>query len=235
MFVVLVRFLLSIWKWYPRLIKDKALAMKDGKPHLYGIEGYVGLAGQGKTMAVCKRLRDLRKKYGDEIEIATNFYYDDEDWRIESWEQLLKPREKCLIVVWDELPTLFNSRKFKSMPIGLIQHLTQLRKGNGILLLWTAQDWFMVDKYFRDISNWIYECRCWFGCFNVVSRFDRHDYKQLHESVGYQKRMRVKPLRTTFVQDDDLRNSYNSYQFLDSVRNTEYMDREEIAAIKGYR
>lgn len=235
MFGVLIRFILSAWKWYPQLIKDSIARKKDGKVHLYGIEGYVGLAGAGKTMAVCKRLRDLRAKYGEDIYIATNFFYDDEDFRIDNWTQLLEPRDKTLVVVWDELPTLFNSRAFKSMPIQLIQHLTQLRKGNGILLLYTAQQAFMVDKYFRDISNYIYDCKCWFGVFNIVSRYFAADYNEMKSERTQDKRMRIKPIRTTFVQTEDLRNSYNSYQFLDSVKSMEYMDRAELAAVNGDR
>ena len=46
----------------PYLIFKSAQDKKDKGIHLYGIYGYFGLPGKGKTMAMCKRLSDLRKK-----------------------------------------------------------------------------------------------------------------------------------------------------------------------------
>ena len=43
----------------------------DKKPHLYGIYGYFGLPGYGKTMAMSWELLELRKKYKDQIYIFT--------------------------------------------------------------------------------------------------------------------------------------------------------------------
>ena len=92
-----------------KFFKDKT---KKGI-HLYGIYGYYGLPGKGKTMAMCKRLRDMRNRYGDKIYIMTNFCYDDEDFPFNSWKDLLKDYDKPLLVAWDEVQNEFNSRDFK--------------------------------------------------------------------------------------------------------------------------
>jgi len=190
---------------------------KISAPHLYGLEGYVGLAGQGKTMAVCKRLMDIRKQYGDDVLIATNFGFENEDFPLTDWREILVPRDKCFVVVLDELPNLFNSRKYKDFPMELVMQLTQMRKGHGVLLLYTAQRFFLIEKTFRELSFAIHECRCWFGCFNVVSTYDPMDYNDLLSKSDVNQKMRIKPKRTTFVQTDELRNCYDSYQFLESA------------------
>lgn len=79
------------------------LSRARGKVHLFGIYGFFGLPGQGKTMCMCRQLSQMRKKYGDKIYIMTNFNYNDEDFQFKSWKDLLKEYDKPLIVAWDEV------------------------------------------------------------------------------------------------------------------------------------
>ena len=88
-FVILKLIILSPYL-IPKYIKDKA---KRGV-HLYGIYGYFGLPGKGKTMAMCKKLQDYRIKYGNQIYIMTNFHYKDQDFAFRSWKDLLKTYDK---------------------------------------------------------------------------------------------------------------------------------------------
>ena len=112
---VLLMFLFKLpYVWYLRckdMVKDR------GKVHLYGIYGYFGLPGRGKTMCMCHRLRELRRLYGDKIYIMTNFAYRDEDFAFHSWKQLLLDYDRPLVVAWDEVQNEFNSRDFKSFPL----------------------------------------------------------------------------------------------------------------------
>ena len=71
---------------------------------------------------------------------------------------LLKDYDKPLVVAWDEVQNEFNSRDFKDFPISLLTKLTQVRKGNGIQILYTSQRWHFVDKNFRSLS---------FGCYDL--------------------------------------------------------------------
>ena len=52
-----------------RFIRDR----KVKKPHLYGIYGYFGLWGQGKTISMVEELYSLRQKYNNDIYIFTTF------------------------------------------------------------------------------------------------------------------------------------------------------------------
>lgn len=217
----------------PYLIYRK---MKDKKNinivGLYGIYGYFGLAGKGKTMAMCHRLRELREEYGDSIYITTNFGYKDEDFPLTHWKDLLKPYDKNLVVAYDELPNEFSSRQYRDFPMSLFSILTQVRKGHGIQILYTAQRWHFVDKNFRSLSFGCYECNTKFGCYTVAKRYDPVDYDNLCSQSDYDRRRKIKPEKVVyFIQDESLRDSYNSFKMLESAKSKEYMSREEMANI----
>lgn len=207
-----------------RSIKDK----KERGIHLYGIYGFFGLPGKGKTMAMCNELKRLRALYGDNIYIMTNFCYNDEDFAFTGWKDLLKKYDKPLVVAWDEVQNEFNSRDFKSFPIALLTILTQVRKEYGIQILYTAQRWHFVDKNFRSLSFGCYECNTILGCFTVTRLYDPIDYDNLCSNSDYDKRRRIHPIKwDSFLQSEELRNCYDSYKMLETAKAKDYMDREE--------
>lgn len=217
---------------FPYLLFKRIKENKNKDVHIYGIYGFFGLPGKGKTMAMSKYLRDMRKRYGDKIYIMTNYCYDDQDFVFSSWKDLLKDYDKPLICAWDEVQNEFNSRDFKNFPISLLTLLTQVRKKNGIQLLYTAQRWHFVDKNFRSLSFGCYECKTFLGAYTYAKMYDPVDYDHLCSESDYEKRRKIKPLKyIDFVQTEDLRNCYDSYKMLETAKTKDYMDRTEIAKI----
>lgn len=213
----------------PYLIYQKLKDNKEQQLRLYGIYGFFGLPGKGKTMAMCEKLRELRSLYGNDIYIMTNFCYNDEDFQFTSWKDLLKEYDKPLVCAWDEVQNEFNSRDFKSFPIALLTLLTQVRKKNGIQILYTAQRWHFVDKNFRSLSFGCYECNTILGCFTITKMYDPVDYDSLCSNSDYEKRRKIRPIKVdSFIQGEVLRNCYDSYKMLQTAMTKEYMDREEI-------
>lgn len=216
----------------PYLLFRKIKDNKDKGIHLYGIYGYFGLPGKGKTMAMCNELKRLRKVYGDNIYIMTNFCYTDEDFSFIGWKDLIRDYDKPLVCAWDEVQNEFNSRDFKTFPITLLTLLTQVRKKNGIKILYTAQRWHFVDKNFRSLSFGCYECTTVLGSFTITRLYDPIDYDNLCSNSDYDKRRKIHPIKTeSFIQTDALRNSYDSYKMLETAKSKEYMDRTETAQI----
>ena len=214
---------------FPLLLKRYLKDQKGKGVHLYGIYGFFGLPGKGKTIAMSKKLRDYRKKYGNSIYIMTNYCYDDEDFAFTSWRDLLKDYDKPLVVAWDEVQNEFNSRDFKDFPIALLTKLTQVRKNNGIQILYTSQRWHCVDKNFRSLSFGCYECNTILGNLTVTRLFDPVDYDNRCSHSDYDKRRKIHPKITdSFLQTEDIRNCYDSYRMLESAKAKPYMDREEI-------
>jgi len=198
---------------------------KERKIHLYGIIGIVGLYGGGKTMTLSHTLDELRKKYGDKIYIATNYFYSGQDFPINSWEDLLPEYDRPVVFGYDEIQNEFNSRDYKNFPLSLMTLLTQNRKGNGKRILYTAQDFTTVDTNFRKLTKDVWVCKTLFGRLTSVKCYDRQDYIQLYETVSVDKKMKIHPFRKfKFVQTDAIRNSYDSFQMLDTARNKTYVE-----------
>lgn len=219
---------------FPYLLFMKIKEDKDKPVHLFGIYGFFGLPGKGKTMAMSKYLQDMRAKYGDKIYIMTNYFYVDQDFVFSSWKDLLKEYDKPLICAWDEVQNEFNSRDFKSFPIALLTLLTQVRKKNGIQILYTAQRWHFVDKNFRSLSFGCYECNTFMGRYTFAKMYDPVDYDNLCSQSDYEKRRRIRPQKVMdFLQTDLLRNCYDSYKMLESAKAKEYLSRDEIATISA--
>lgn len=214
----------------PYLIIRRIIENRNKGVHLFGIYGFFGLPGAGKTMCMSRQLDKLREQYGDSIYIMTNYFYHDQDFEFKHWKDLLKDYDKPLVVAWDEIQNEFNSRAFKDFPIALMTLLTQVRKGNGIQILYTAQRWHFVDKNFRSLTFGCYQCKTYFGCFTTETLYDPVDYDNLCNQSDYEKRRKIKSIKTdSFLQNDALRNSYDSYKMLESAKAKEYMDRTELA------
>lgn len=223
--------LLRFIYWKIRDLITKIKNRKDTKIHLYGIYGYFGLPGQGKTMSMSWELMNLRKKYGDKIYIFTNYGFKDEDKPFSDWKMLLETYDKPCVFAWDEVQNEFNSRDYKNFPVELLTLLTQNRKGNGKRIYYTAQRYTRVDKVFRELSFRVGDCRTLFGRYTRVKWFDTEDYEQLLSSYKVDDKMKIRCYKKdTFIQTDEIRDCYDSYQMLESAKSKEYQTQQEILA-----
>lgn len=228
---LLQRIYLGIYYIYRRIRYGK----ENDDLHLYGIYGFLGLPGQGKTMGLTYVLDKYRQKYGNDIYICSNYYYNDEDFHFSNWTQLLERRDKPLVVAWDEVQNEFNSRDFKNFPVQLLTVLTQNRKGNGIQILYTAQRYDRVDKVFRELTNYFFDCKTFFSRLTTCKGYDDESYRMLHDEVDINKRMKIhSSFKIKFIQTDRLRSLYDSYQMLESATSKQYMSREELAQVQSF-
>lgn len=221
------------WKSVDIYREVKRIINKQEKiPHLYGIYGYFGLPGAGKTMAMVWQLEKYRKKYGDKVYIMTNFHYKGQDFEFRTWRDLLREYDKPLICAWDEVQNEFNSRDFKNFPVELLTLLTQNRKGNGKQILYTAQRWNRVDKVFRELTHYAIECRTISGRLTRLKYYHWLDYENLQATPVIEKKIKIKPIKIeTFVQSDYLRNLYDSYKMLESAKSKDYINRFDRAKL----
>lgn len=223
-------------KLIPLLFKDffKKLTCKDRKVHLYGIHGYVGLYGQGKTIALTKYAYNLRKKYGNKIYIASNYFLSFQDFPINHWKQLLDTYDKPVVFLYDEIQNDFNSRLYRDFPMVLVYMLTQNRKGNGKQLCYSAQEFTAVDKNFRDLTMSVNVCRTYLGRLTTVHKFSKRDYDEYSNTVSSNKRFKCRSRRIwRFVQSDYIRGCYDSFKVLENARLRKYMNRDELAKINN--
>jgi len=152
---LLVNFLKFIYfSWYDLIKKIKSGDYK--RFNGYGVYMYVGLPGSGKTISVVEYLNSIKKKYGDEVNIYTNFCYKYETAPISNWRDLINFPGPAVFVL-DEVQLTFNSRSWKDFPPEMVTLLTQNRKMRKQIIT-TSQAFERVDKVFRELVNYVIEC-----------------------------------------------------------------------------
>lgn len=221
----------------PYLFKDffTYLFKKDRNLRLYGIHAYVGLYGQGKTIALTQYAYNLRKKYGDKIYIASNYYLSFQDFAIEHWQQLLDYYDKPVLFLYDEIQNDFNSRLYKDFPMVLVYMLTQNRKGNGKQICYSCQEFTAVDKNFRDLTMYVNVCHTYFGRLTTVHKFLKRDYDEYAACNSSDRRIKLRSRNIfRFVQSDFIRGCYDSFKTLENARLKKYMSRSELAKFNNF-
>lgn len=210
---------LIYWK-----IIDMFRFVKNRPPvHLYGIWLYCGLYGQGKTMALTEYLLRMRKKYGDKIYISTNYGFKDEDFPLNSWQELLTTYDRPVIFGYDEIQNEFNSRDYRNFPYELVTLLTQNRKGHGKQIVGTAQRYCRVDKCIRELCTHVIECRTFFGRWTSTKKYDVEDYEEYLNQIDVMKKKKIPKRKYVFIQTDNMRNAYDSFQMLETAKTKEYV------------
>lgn len=218
---------LIYWKTVDAIRRIKA--GKNNRVHLYGIKCFVGGVGMGKTMSLVRYLERVREKFGDKVLIATNFFYKHQDFAIDEWKVLLKTYDKPVVFAYDELQNEFNSRKYQTFPIPLMQLLTQNRKKNGKQIVYTAQDFETVDKNFRRLTTEVTQCRTFFGRLGLAQYYTYKNYQHLMSTVSIERQFKIRPKYIDlYVQSDYMRELYDSYQVLECAVSTEYLGIQEL-------
>lgn len=226
MFVFLIGLLNpKLWFYLLKDFKNR----KDQPLRLYGIKLVVGLYGGGKTMYMSKYLLDMRQKYGKRIWIATNYFLKGEDFHIDNWKDLRDLAKEAmeknipLLVGYDEVQNEFTSRSYRDFPPQLQMLLTQNRKGAGVQIIATAQRFDRVDKIWRELAHSIITVKTFFGRLTIARHYEYDDYIHINSSTSTNIKRKITSIKSEcFVQTDELRDSYNSYQFLKSALEKEY-------------
>lgn len=175
----------------------------------YGIHMYTGIYGSGKTIAMTERLEQIRKKTPT-IEIFTNYAYKHETAPLEHWTQLLVESDKPRIFAYDEIQNDFESRAYHKFPKELLPVLTQNRKGAGLQILCTAQNYERVDKLIRELCATVNVCSTWGGRLTSVRTYDGLTYQDWLNKTEENKLKLTKTLYR-FHQTDELRNLYDTF------------------------
>lgn len=197
------------------------LKRKKIKPYFYGIYGFLGIFGSGKTISIVQKLNSYRKFYGNNIYIFTNFNYKYQTSNISyNFNEFFKMYDKPCIFAVDEIQNYFNSSvrtnadfvKFNTI-------LTQVRKGNGKLIFWSAQNYEAVQKQIRLLTTDIHTCTTRANRLVFVNVYGRQAYEDRISRVRIDNIVKVRSSLSksySFVQSDYLRSCYNSFGILSS-------------------
>lgn len=144
---------------------------KDPFDDFYGMLGFAGYYGQGKSMAMSHtilRFQKLAEKHGKDLRIYTNYHFNGQDGQLTSLndiEDICDKKRKSnddsyVIFAIDELQNCLNSRNWNETKKleSLLPIFTMTRKLR-VMFLYTTPVASMSDKTIRISSRSIYLCK----------------------------------------------------------------------------
>ena len=218
--------LLDLIRW---LVYDLLYTIINGKVFKpYGLTCFVGRQGGGKTISMVEYLDRMKELYPDSI-VVTNFNYTKQDMPFTSWRQFTEVRNGLNGVIFaiDELQNEYNSNNWKDFPEDLLSVVTMQRK-QRIKIVATSQVFTRVVKQLREQCYEVVECKTFFGRWTKQKCYDADDYNYIIDNPTPERRFKTrKKWKYSFVQSNFIRNLFDSYSVVESIRQKEYIDRNE--------
>lgn len=181
----------------------------------FGLHMYVGRQGGGKTVSMVNRLNELHEQY-PKAKIYTNFKYRYADGRLKSLNDLMRLRNGTdgVIFAFDEIQNEFSSQRSKDFPEYLLSAITMQRK-QCVTILSTSQVFTRVSKPLREQCYEVIECRTFGGRWTRNRCYDGDDYNYMIDQTDPKKKYKTpRKYKRSFVQSDDLRNCYDTYEVI---------------------
>lgn len=208
---------------------------KDPFDNFFGMIGFAGYYGQGKSMALTdtiNRYLKLALKYNRTVKVYTNYYYNGQDSQLtclDDIEKLCDYKRKCdpdsyYIFAIDELQNALSSRNWNDTKKleNLLPIFTMTRKLK-VMFLYTTPVSSMSDKTVRISSRAIYLCKKINRFFFVRWRLSPIELE------GNLKEIKLSLLPTSYTfLDDTIKNSYDSYAFIETLQKQDYLKHTEL-------
>lgn len=203
------------------LPKRIAEDMFDKEPDFFKYQGLViftGRQGNGKTISMIEYARRMQKEY-PESKCLSNLNYKYQDFELNHWSKLIdfKNGKQGVIAILDETQNWFSSNQSKDFPPEMLEVITQNRK-NRRVVLGTAQNFYLLAKAIRSQATEVRRCTTLFGALTIV-----HRVEPVLDSDGNVKEWKHRGLYF-FVHSKELRNSYDTYHVIESLRKSGFKE-----------
>lgn len=211
-----------LFYWLFKDLKDKKKNPNRFKE--FGLTIFTGRQGGGKTTGMVEYLERLRIKYPNAL-IVTNFGYKNEHYSFNDWNDLFNIRNGDYGVIFaiDEIQNEFSAAHSKSFPEALLGEITQQRK-QKIKIVATSQVFTRVAKPLREQTYEVIECRTLFGRWTFMKCFDADEYNMMIDSNDINVKIKIpRKWRRNFIQDNALRDLFDSYAKVERIKRTEYI------------
>lgn len=210
------------WWW----IDCRTIEERSGRFKPFGFTIFVGRQGAGKTISMVRYLETMKQKYPDCL-IVTNFSCDFADFKMVSWRDFFEIRngDKGVIFAIDEIHSEYSSADWQDFPESLLSEISQQRK-QKIKIVATAQVFSRVAKPIREQAFSVVMCSTFLGRLTYNREYDAAEYSI--SDTPYRVKKRCKPIwRSWFVQSDELRQSYDTYEKIERLQKVEFIPRSE--------
>lgn len=212
------------WKLYDLLM----LIINGRKFNLYGLTIFCGRQGGGKTISMVEYLDRMKEKFPD-CKIVTNFNYIKQDMPFTDWRQFTEVRNGLdgVIFAIDELQNEYNSNSWQDFPEELLSTVTMQRK-QRIKIVATSQVFTRVVKQLREQCYEVVECKTILGRWTRQKCFDADDYNAIVDNLTDKRKFQTrKKWKYSFIQSNNIRSLFDSYAVVDSIKNKDYIKRNE--------
>lgn len=211
-------FFKNFFYYFPiRYLKDAF----DRDPEYFIHQGciiFTGRQGNGKTIAMVEQCYNWQHEY-PKSKVITNLNYAYESDQLDSWTKLIDYKNDIqgVICLIDEMQNWFSSNQSKNFPPEMLEVITQNRK-NRRVIMGTAQSFNRLAKPIREQATEVRRCWTLLGCVTFVQRVEPEldsngeVIKWKHRGFYY------------FVHTDLIRDSYDTYKVIESLRSSGFQD-----------
>lgn len=203
----------------PRRVSDD---MFNRDPEAFGYKGMIifeGRQGEGKSIAMCQFAMTMQEEY-PKAKCISNLAYKYEDDVLNNWRKLIdyENGKYGVIAILDETQNWFSSNQSKNFPPEMLEVITQNRK-NRRIILGTAQNFYLLAKAIRSQATEVRRCATLLGALTIVRK-----YYPVLDSDGNVKEWKYRGMYF-FVHDKKLRDSYDTYKVIKSLRKSGFQER----------
>lgn len=171
------------------------------------------MLGCGKTTSITYNLLKLRKKYGNNILIFTNYPTIVSDYVFKSYKDICHDFNKPVVVGWDEIQNVFTQNDFKDFPEDLLDRLTQVRKGNGMKILYSTQDFNLITNSLRRLTDHVCECKTFKRRLTWYYSYRLDYFLAKYNSQSITNKLKVPAdKKVCYIHTKKLHSSFNSFQ-----------------------
>ena len=191
---------------------------------LYGVYLYNGLGGNGKTISMVRRARELKAQYPKLLVIA-NFHTDVADRIFDKWEDILYTENidkngvnQGVLILFDEMHLTLNSQGWQNAPDELLEYIS-LQRHLHKCIFGSAQEWTRVSKIIREQVNYIVDCKSLFGGRYIQNKvYTKENYLINGEQKNSGMRKRPVEEKVSFVGTDELRSLYDTHEIVKGLK-----------------
>lgn len=203
----------------PKAIARDIINFDPNEFKVTGFHCFCGEQGSGKTIGIVDKIRELKEKY-PKVKVLSNFDCDLSDGLITDWRDIVFTNngKEGIIIAIDEIQNWFSTNESKDFPPEMLQEITQQRKQRKMIIA-TSQRFQRLAKPLREQIQYLYEPFTIGGVITFVRQ-----RKPFVDDDGKLDRLRTgKRGLYFFVQDDELRSSYDTLQKIERQANGGYI------------
>lgn len=205
---------------FPRALARDLLRRDPNEFRVNGFHCFCGEQGSGKTISMTAKILELKQKY-PKVKVLSNFDCEFSDGLITDWHDIVFTNngKEGIIIAIDEIQNWFSTAESKDFPPEMLQEITQQRKQRKMIIA-TSQRFQRLAKPLREQINILYEPFTVLGCLTFV-----RVRKPSVDDDGKLDRLHTRKRGTYFfVHDDELRDSYDTFQKIARQANGGYIN-----------